>query len=537
MSKIIKTRDVVRDVKTLNRRTAILTTVRQVSTKTKELSSSGEDHADGTSVSYAQDKVSRAGKSIVNEARRGANKVAKKTIDASRNISRKAAQRTATHRFWGHSFAEGVSPKTSVNRAAKTVKTAATTASKAVKTPNQVVRATKASAKAAQVTARGTTQAARVAARTAVSAAKAVVKGAATFTRVAMATLKSLVSAIAAGSSAAVAVILVVCMVGMLASSAFGIFFSGSNPTDGNPSLREVVAEIDSEHRSRIEEAKSSYSYDEVVLVGSKAHWQEVLAVFAVRTTTDVNNPLDVITMDTQRQALLRQTFWDINSIDCHVTEREVTELVLKHDDEGNPFEASETITVRTLYITLSHLTACEAASAYSFTSKQQDTLNELLSSSYDTMWQSVLYGTNGNSGDIVEVAVSQVGNYGGMPYWSWYGFSNRVEWCAVFVSWCANECGYIESGTAPRFSWCPAGIQWFQETGRWHDANSGYIPKPGDIIFFDWQRDGTCDHVGIVESCDGVTVRTVEGNASNAVGRRGYPVTSTQILGYGILR
>lgn len=84
--------------------------------------------------------------------------------------------------------------------------------------------------------------------------------------------------------------------------------------------------------------------------------------------------------------------------------------------------------------------------------------LAQLLDDRYAAMWQSVLYGVTGGSGDIVEVAASQVGNVGGQPYWSWYGFSGRVEWCACFVSWCANECGYIEAGVVPKFAACSAG-------------------------------------------------------------------------------
>lgn len=104
-----------------------------------------------------------------------------------------------------------------------------------------------------------------------------------------------------------------------------------------------------------------------------------------------------------------------------------------------------------------------------------------------------------GGAADIVEIASSQLGNVGGRPYWSWYGFESRVEWCACFVSWCANECGYIDSGAVPKFSYCPTGVQWFKAAGRW--LPGGSAPAPGDIVFFDWDGDGVSDHVGIVES------------------------------------
>ena len=133
----------------------------------------------------------------------------------------------------------------------------------------------------------------------------------------------------------------------------------------------------------------------------------------------------------------------------------------------------------------------------------------------------------------IVAVAASQVGNIGGEPYWSWYGFNDRVEWCACFVSWCANQCGYISDGIIPKFAGVGTGINWFQNRGQWQGR--GYHPKPGDIIFFDWDGDGYGNHVGIVENSDDIYVYTIEGNSGDRCKRRTYFITSSMILGYGI--
>lgn len=134
---------------------------------------------------------------------------------------------------------------------------------------------------------------------------------------------------------------------------------------------------------------------------------------------------------------------------------------------------------------------------------------------------------------DIVEVALSQVGNVGGEPFWSWYGYESRVPWCACFVSWCADRCGYLESGAMEKFSYCPTGIDWFQGKGQW--KSSDYAPVAGDIIFFDWEGDGVSDHVGIVsKTVDGI-VFTVEGNSGDACKEKQYAVGSDCIVGYGI--
>ena len=139
---------------------------------------------------------------------------------------------------------------------------------------------------------------------------------------------------------------------------------------------------------------------------------------------------------------------------------------------------------------------------------------------------------TGGGNSSIVNVAASQIGNVGGEPYWSWYGFSSRVEWCACFVSWCADQCGYIDAGIIPKFSYVPDGVAYFQSKGQWQDGS--YTPKAGDIIFFTWDGSGGSDHVGIVESVTDGTVNTIEGNTTDSCARRSYALGSYVILGYG---
>ena len=137
----------------------------------------------------------------------------------------------------------------------------------------------------------------------------------------------------------------------------------------------------------------------------------------------------------------------------------------------------------------------------------------------------------------IVDVARSQLGNVGGQPYWSWYGFPSRVEWCACFVSWCADQCGYIDSGIIPRFSGCEQGAGWFKARNLWQDGSA--TPTSGTIIFFDWvdgdgTQDGSPDHVGIVEKVENGRVYTIEGNSGDACQQNSYPIGYFEIFGYG---
>ena len=140
--------------------------------------------------------------------------------------------------------------------------------------------------------------------------------------------------------------------------------------------------------------------------------------------------------------------------------------------------------------------------------------------------------GTRPGNPELVELAKRQVGNVGGQPYWSWYGFNSRVEWCACFVSWCYGQMGLSE----PRFAACQSqGIPWFQSHGQWGARGYDNL-APGDAIFFDWDLDGRADHVGIVIGTDGSRVYTVEGNSGDACKIRSYDVNYECIKGYGLM-
>ena len=145
----------------------------------------------------------------------------------------------------------------------------------------------------------------------------------------------------------------------------------------------------------------------------------------------------------------------------------------------------------------------------------------------------SLFAGLFGNQ-QIVSVAMGQIGNSGGQKFWSWYGFDSHVEWCACFVSWCADQSGLIESGKVPKFSLCSSGVTWFQGKNKWQSG--GTTPTAGMIIFFDWDHDGNSDHVGIVEKCEGGRVYTVEGNSSDQVRQRNYAMDYASIMGYGVI-
>lgn len=425
--------------------------------------------------------------------------------------------------------------KGTVKTASKSIKTAEKTAKASIKTTQQAAKAAQRTAQATARAARAAAHAARAAARAAVAAAKVAAKATIAAVKAIIAATKALIAAIAAGGWIAVLVIVIICLIGLLIGSCFGIFFSGEDSGSGY-TMQNVVQEINDDYQQQIDTTKANLSHDVLEMSGSRAVWPEVLAVYAVKTTTDPDNPQEVATMDDSKKAILTDIFWEMNQISSRTETRTETVITETDDGNGNIVETETTVTQTYLYITVSHKTAEEMAAQYGFDEEQKEQLAELLDEENRSLWSAVLYGIYTEDGAIVSVALSQVGNVGGEPYWSWYGFSSRVEWCACFVSWCANECGYIDTGVIPKYAGCVNGVQWFKDRGQWMDGSAE--PAPGMIIFFDWNdengQDGLSDHTGIVEKVENGRVYTIEGNSGDSVRQNSYPVGHYEVLGYG---
>ena len=415
--------------------------------------------------------------------------------------------------------------KKNVKTAARSIKTAEWSGSAGIKTSQRAAAQTKAAAKAAKQSARRL-QVARAKAQAAVQTAKQAARVTAKAIKAAIAAAKALATALLAGGWVVVMVAVVICLIGLLVGSCFGIFFSGEDTGTGQ-TIRTAIAQVNQEYQNKLEELQASRTYDTLEVTGSQAVWKEVLAVYAVKTTTDPEGQ-DVASMDEEKRRLLAEVFWEMNQVSANVETR--TETTQNEDGEAVKTE----ITV--LVISVSHKTAQEMAVQLGFDDSQKEQLQELLSPEYDDLWNELLYGIalGSGNGDLVAVAQSQVGNVGGAPYWSWYGFNSRVEWCAIFVSWCADQCGLLDNGAVPKFSGCGTGVNWFQSRGQWLPGSA--TPEPGMLIFFRWYGSDAfiADHVGIVERVENGRVYTIEGNSNDMVRRNSYPVGYGEIVGYG---
>ena len=365
---------------------------------------------------------------------------------------------------------------------------------------------------------------------------------------------KAFIGAICASSVPLVLVLVIAGMIAAIVASSFGIFFAGSSfsgsNTDGTPTLQEVVLSINQEYTDAIEAIKTDNPHDELVIVGGRSAWQDVLAIYAVSVTTDPDNPMDVVTMTDDHIEILRTIFWEMNTI-TYETE-EVTETVSVQavdeegnpltDDEGNPVMEDQEMVTTVLHITINHLSAQDEATNLGFTDAQNAQLAELLDVRYASLWIQILRGVGLGSDELVTLALSQIGNDGGEKFWRWAGLDSRCPWCALFVSWCADQTGLLASGKIPYFSFVTDGVAWFQANDKWIDGsgvdstNYDQIVYPGMLIFFDWEQDGTPDHVGIVTNAANGYIYTIEGNNGDAVRERNYSADSNNIFGFGIV-
>lgn len=564
----IKTKDAVKGtIRTIDKAAIAGQRMKQAYVQTKEKAEHSTHAQENSAEEYASNRVEGGIDRVIHEAAHQFDKQGRKGVEATKqNISKakdgirqfkeKRAAETLKNQSVRTRRNKGVKAvqetqktvkQTARSSGKKTIKTVgkgyAKTAQKTVKTAEQTaktsIKTTKQAAKAAQKTAQATAKATQRAAQAAKATAKAAATGIKVAVKATIATVKAiiaatkaLIAAIAAGGWIAVVVIIVICLIGLLLGSVFGIFFSGEDSGTGM-SMQTVVQEINTEYDTKLQAEKDAVSYDVLEMSGSRAVWKDVLAVYAVKTNTDQDNPQEVATMDDSKKQILKDIFWEMNQISSRTESKTETQITETDDGHGNIVQTETTVTQTYLYITVSHKTVDEMAAQYGFNQEQKDYLAELLKDENNSMWSAVLYGISYSSDQIVTVALSQVGNVGGEPYWSWYGFNSRVEWCACFVSWCANECGYIDSGVIPKFAGCVNGVQWFKDRGQWLDGSAE--PVPGMIIFFDWESDGETDHVGIVEKVENGIVYTVEGNSGDSCRINQYSVGNYQIYGYGV--
>ena len=419
--------------------------------------------------------------------------------------------------------------KGTVKTTEKGIKTAQATSKAAIKTTETSVKTAQAAAKVSAKTAQKAAQAAKATAKATAEATKATVRATIVAVKAIIAGTKALISALIAGGWIAVVIILIVVLLGCAVS----LFGGGSESTSYTPVSAEVEA-----YTPLIQKYAKQYGIPEYVELIKAVMMQEsggrgldpMQAAEGSFNTRYPHEPNGIQDPEYSIQCGVQELKAALISAEVeNPIDMERIKLALQGYNFGNGYISW----AKTNYGGYSYANAVE------FSTMQAQRLG--WEKYGDTQYPAHVlryypYGrafTSGGNQAIVEVALTQLGNEGGQPYWSWYGFEGRVEWCACFVSWCADQCGYIESGIIQKFAGCVDGSNWFKGNGQWQDRN--YEPQAGDIIFFDWEGDGETDHVGIVEKCENGVVYTVEGNSGDACRQKQYTVGSSSIYGYGV--
>lgn len=273
--------------------------------------------------------------------------------------------------------------KTTVKNTKTAIKTSKEVAKKTEKTAKETIKASKRATQIAKETAKRTAQGVKVVIKTTISAIKAIIAG-----------TKALVAAIVAGGWVAVIVIIVICLVALMCSSIFGIFFSSQKTSANSITMNTVVAECNQEFSDRLQSIQDSNPHDDYVLEGSMASWKDVLTVYTIKQSNGVNQQ-DVMTIDDNKKNVIKQIFWDMNSLTSEVRDEMVTEQGTNAD------EMPKQVQKKVLHIKINTKTLEQMKNDYHFSSAQNKQLVELTDNKYASLWNGVIYGA-ADSGEYV---------------------------------------------------------------------------------------------------------------------------------------
>ena len=376
----IKVRDVAKKgVKTINKAVVQTERFKDTIVRTKEKAEESVSN-DISANEYANNKIKFATNRAVDEGVHQFNKQGQKSLMKTKENYQKSKAKIKSLKKKIQSKSKA---KSTVKSTKTAIKTSKEVAKKAEKTAKETVKASKRAAKIAKETAKRTAQGIKLAVKATISAIKAIIAG-----------TKALIAAIVAGGWVAVVVIIVICLVALLVGSIFGIFFSSEKTSANAITMNEVVAECNQEFADKIQSIQDSNAHDDYVLDGSMASWKDILLVYTIKQSNG-KNETDVVTIDDNKKKVLKDIFWDMNSLSSEVKEETVTERGVNTDEE--PKEVQKKV----LHIKISSKSVEDMKSQYSFNTAQNNQLAELSSDKYASLWGGVIYGSNG-SGEYV---------------------------------------------------------------------------------------------------------------------------------------
>jgi hypothetical protein len=423
MSDKIKTRESIKDIKVLDKSSNIADKMKNAYIRTKDEAQQTQKSEHNSPSEYATDNVDRGVEKAIygtgHQVKRQTGKIVDKTKDTHKakkqadsmsdpirdqakkytqqniyqssqsteqalNKSVKTAQkvdRSIKHSAKGTKKTTQRSVKTAKQTAKATIKTTQQTAKAAVKTAQATVKASKVSAQVARATAKATVKTTKAAVKVTIAAVKATI-----------ATIKGLISAIAAGGWIAVVIIIVICMAALIFSSCFGIFFSSDDTGNGSPTMSHVVESLNQEFTEKIEEIKNNNPHDTLKINNTDSdatvsNWHDILAIYAVKATTDPGNPDEVATLDDNKIKILRNIFWDINIITYTTETVKHEDPITTTDENGNEVTKTVITTETVLNINIASKPYPEMAIQYGFNTEQKEQLAELMKPEYQELF------------------------------------------------------------------------------------------------------------------------------------------------------
>lgn len=539
MSKSIKTRDIIKDVKSIDKALIAEEHIRNISAKTKEHIEKNTHSQYVNPDDYAINKVNENAEHFINKAGIEAKIQTQKGYKFVKE-RRKRKKIYTDNEINGATSSNKVKTK---EPAQKNIKTSNTKTKKDVKTAKQNIKNTKSSGKAIKNTSKTTIKTSQELAKQSAIKSKQISKESyhtiKTIGRKSWAVSKKGVSAVKRIIDTTRTALAFLCSVGWIAILIIilialigGIFMTGSSSSGSGNQLSQEVIEYTPVIQKYADEYEIPHfvnALQAIMMQESGGKGNDPMQSSECSFNTRFPNTPNAITEPEYSIQVGVQNFADcLKRANCtDPLDIPLLSLAMQGYNFGNGY----------IEWAIKNFGAYSQGNSKVFADEQARKLGW---SSYGDpeyvphvmrYYQFASLGTSNSK--LVNIALSQLGNQGGTPYWSWYGYKERVEWCACFVSWCAYQSGDLDI-TIPKFSAVKDGIKYYQDKGQWQDKN--YTPKIGDLIFFDWQQDGISDHVGIVEKVENDIIYTIEGNSSDQCKQNKYNVGTSVIYGYGLL-
>lgn len=364
----IKIREVAKhEIKTLNKAVVGTEKLKDNLVKLKNKSDNSYSHDDNI-YDYGTNMINDVTSIVISKGANYINKNGRKSVVQTKDNFQKAKIKIKKYRA-----------KYQAKKKAKTIKNSKKVVKQTTKVTKESIKTSQKAMKLTKDMAKASIKVIKVTVKVTISSIKAIIAG-----------TKALVSAIVAGGWVAAIIIIVICMVGLLCNSIFGIFLSSEKTSPDSITMNEVVAECNKEFSDRLQTIQNQNPHDNYILDGSMASWKDIISVYAVMQSKG-NNEQEVITINEQRKSVIKRIFWDMNSLSSEVR----TETVIEQgvNVNGMPKEVQRQV----LHIIINSKNAEQMKVEYHFNSAQNMQMKELFKDEYSVLWNGVIYGSQGS--------------------------------------------------------------------------------------------------------------------------------------------